>query len=404
MTKTDMRGGTPMRSRQQAAHPPRLVYVGGDAAHFLGHRLALARAAAAQGFEVHVATAPSRLGAEIEGHGLRWHAVPVRSRSLNPLRDLAFTGALVRLYRRLRPALVHHVTIKPVLYGGLAARMAGVPAVVNALTGLGYLFMDVRRQAHTARWLVQPLLREAFRHPHLAGLFENPDDAALLVERRLLRPEQVRVVVGAGVDLERFHPPTTPPAGPPLVVMASRLLRSKGVDEFVHAARLLRARGVTARFALVGARDPLNPTCLSAAEVESIRNEGVVEVWGHCQDMPAVWRQAHVACLPSYREGAPVALLEAAATGLPLVATDVPGCRAVVRAGENGLLVPPMQAEPLADALARLIGDERLRAKMGASSLRRAELEFRVEHVVEAIFAIYAQLLGQAGSAFPRPA
>ena len=376
----------------------RLVYVVNRAEFFLSHRAPLALAARAAGFDVHVATPPSPLHGRIEALGLAWHPVPLEGRSLNPADDIRLTAALTGLYRRLRPDVVHHVAVKAVSYGGLAARLARVPAVVHALTGLGYLFVATGPKAAAARRVAVELFRRAYRHPNAAALFQNPDDAGEFLRRRLVRPDQVTLIRGSGVDVEAFTPAETPPPGPPVVVLPSRLLADKGVREFVAAARLLKGRGVAARFVLAGDVDPLNPNSCTAAEVAAWVDEGAVEHLGHRTDMPDVLRAAHVACLPSYREGTPKALLEGAAAGLPLVTTDAPGCREVVRDGENGLLVPVREAGPLADALGRLLADADLRARMGAASRRRAEAEFRVEHVVTETLGLYTRLLGRAGA------
>jgi len=261
----------------------------------------------------------------------------------------------LQVMRAVSPTLVHNVTVKPVLYGTLAARMLGVPAIINAISGLGYAFSD------ESRWMLASVLRSAYRFvlrsPRVHVIFQNDDDAHEFVSAGLAMPGQGVLIRGSGVDLTRFHPAPEDPATPPLIVLPARMLRDKGVVEFSTAARLLGERGCRARFALAGPLDPANPAALTHSEILQFTVGAPVEWLGHVEDMPELYRRAHVVCLPSYREGLPKSLIEACAAGRPVVTTDVPGCRAVVTHGVNGLLVPARNAGALADALQRLIED-----------------------------------------------
>lgn len=374
--------------RTQAAGQPRLLFVVNACWFFVSHRLPVALAAQRAGFEVHVAAAPDETTALLAQHGIGFHPLPLSRRSRLPLRELAAFGSLLALYRRLRPQVVHHVTIKPVLYGGLAARLAGVPAVVHAISGLGYTFLAPGRVAGLVRAGVRGLYRLALGHPNQRVIFQNDDDRTEFVSRRLVRARDAVLIRGSGVDPAEFTP-AAPPEGDPLVVLPSRLLWDKGVGEFVEAARMLRARGVRARFALVGDADPHNPATVPAAQLERWRREGAVEIWGRRTDMPQVLQGAHVVCLPSYREGLSRALIEAASAGLPIVTTDVPGCRDVVRHGYNGLLVPAANPGRLAQALQALIDDPSLRARMGARGRERVLAEFSLEQVMRESLEVY---------------
>jgi glycosyltransferase involved in cell wall biosynthesis len=220
------------------------------------------------------------------------------------------------------------------------------------------------------------------------ALVQNVDDAAL-VEQTGVPIDRIRQINGSGVDLTRFVP-SPEPAGPPMVLFPARLLRDKGLLEFIAAARDLRQHDIDARFVLAGAPD-LNPTSVSHAEVNSWVQEGVVECLGWVEDMAPLMAAAAIVCLPSYREGLPKALAEAAAAGRPIVATDVPGCRAVVDHGHNGLLVPPRDAAALADALRQLLADPERRRAMGAQGRRRAQREFSVETVIQKTLALYSE-------------
>jgi glycosyltransferase involved in cell wall biosynthesis len=378
----------------------RLLFVVNDAGFFLSHRLPVALAARRAGLDVHVAIPDDANASGVRVLSFAVHTFPLSRRGTNPLRELRSLGALVRLYRRVRPTLVHHVTIKPVIYGSLAARLAGVPAVVNAVTGLGWVFIARSVRVRALKLGVKRAYRLAFRHPNMRVIFQNPDDRAAFVSEELLAPAQAALIRGSGVDMAAFHP-TPEPTGEPVVVLAGRMLWDKGVGEFVEAARTLRAQGVRGRFVLVGASDPGNPAAIPSEQLAAWRESGSVEWWGQRSDMTDVLAQCHVACLPSYREGVPKVLIEAAASGRPLVATDVPGCREIVRPGHSGVLVPARDAAALAEALRGLLEDAALRAQLGAGARALAQAEFSQERVVEQTLAVYQDLLSRCEPAVP---
>ena len=364
---------------------PKLLFFVTEDYYFVSHRLPLAQAAQAAGYDVCVVTRVRKDGEVIRRCGFR--LIPfenVRS-SLNPVRELRTLCRLIRVYRRERPAIVHHVAMKPVMYGTIAARLAGTPAIINAVVGMGWLFTS---RGGLAR-LLAPAVRWALRRVLNAGvaLVQNPDDARLL-EDFGVAPSRIRRVDGSGVDLHRFRPCPSPD-NVPAVVLPARLLWDKGVGEFIAAARLLRQRGLVARFLLAGVPDPLNPASIQLSEVEAWVREGVIEYAGWVADMPALLASCHVVCLPSYREGLPKSLIEAAAAGRAIVTTDVPGCREVVRHGDNGLLVPPHDATALADAIERVVGHKALRDEMGKRGRLRAEQRFGIDAVVRQILVLY---------------
>ncbi len=370
----------------------RILYVVNDANFFLSHRLPLALAAQGEGFDVHVATPLSDDAEKILAVGFTFHPIPLTRRGVHLGEELASVVALYRLYRKVKPDLVHLVTIKPVLYGGIAARLAGVPAVVSAVTGLGYVFIARGFKASLLRMIVKGAYRFALGHANGRVIFQNPDDRSSFLMSRLVDARQTVLIKGSGVDMAQFSPVPEPP-GLPLVVFAARMLWDKGVGEFVDAARQLCDRGIKARFALVGDTDSGNPAAVPKSQLESWQQSDVVEWWGQHANMPMVFAKAHIVCLPSYREGLPKVLIEAAASGLPIVATDVPGCREIVRDGENGFLVPVRDATALAEALRRLIEDAELRRRMGAKGREIAMAEFSVERVVSETLDVYRQLL-----------
>lgn len=371
----------------------RLLYLFNDAPFFLSHRLPVARAAAATGYDVHVATPPSPAAAGLARYGLTHHPIALTRRGVNPAGQLASLAAIVRLYHRLRPDLIEHATIKPVLYGGLAARVLRRPAVVSWMTGLGFVFISQGARAALVRRAVAAGYRAALRRPGSWVIFENPDDRDLFATRGLTDPGRTRLIRGAGVDMSLFHPTPEEP-GVPVVVLAARMLRDKGVVEFVEAARTLRSSGARAKFVLAGAADPDNPAGLPEAQLRTWHDEGSIEWWGQRDDMADVLRRAHIVCLPSYREGLPKVLVEAAASGRAIVATDAPGCREVVRHEWNGLLVPVRNALALAQAIGRLLADPAERERMGARGRERVEEQFSERYVIQQTLAVYAEAAG----------
>jgi glycosyltransferase involved in cell wall biosynthesis len=378
---------------QKRAMAKRLLFLVNEALFFTTHRMPIGLAMRDAGFEVHVAAPFDAAGvAQIEASGLRFHAIPLARGGRDPLAELRLLAACFRLIRRLRPDLVHHVSMKPVIWGGLASRLLGVPAAVHAITGLGYLFIREGAAAAAQRAVLKRLFRFALDHPNARAIFQNPDDRALFLDARLVAPERTAMIAGCGVNLREFAA-APEPAGDTVVMFPARLIGDKGVNEFIAAARRLKADGVAARFVLVGRTDPENPTDAGEATVRAWVAEGVVEWWGYATDMPATLAKAHIVCLPSYREGLPRGLIEAAATARAIVTTDVPGCRDVVRDGENGLLVPVRDAAATAAAIRRLIEDAGLRRRLAARGRAIAEAEFSVEKFVADSLAVYRALL-----------
>jgi glycosyltransferase involved in cell wall biosynthesis len=358
--------------------------------YFVSHRLPLAVGAIAAGFEVAVVTRVREKAEAIRATGSRVIPFEMRRRGMNPVEDMMAALRLARLLQRERPDVLHLVALKPMIIGGLAARLAGVRHPVFALTGMGFLFTEQGRGGLAARLVKRLLVGLTTRG---TTIVQNPDDASLLADLGV-DPRSLREIRGAGVDTGQFEVRPLP-SGTPVVMLPARILWDKGVGEFVAAARLLRSAGVEARFVLVGAPDFDNPAAVPEAELAGWRSEGVVELWGQRDDMPEVLAQARVVCLPSYREGLPKVLLEAMACGRPVVTTDAPGCREVVRDGVNGLLVPVKSDAELAAALRRLIEDRELCEGMGREGRRRAAREFSQEIIVRQTLDAYREVLAQ---------
>ena len=354
-------------------------------------RLTLAQASRKKGHAVVLLSPPGEYGPRLVQAGFRWISFPLSRRGMNPFSELITLWRLARLYSRERPDLVHHFTVKCVLYGSLAAKMAGVKGVVNAIIGLGYVFIGDEWPVRLLRWLIKGFYRRALRGTQV--IFQNPDDQELFSRNGLVNRKQVTLIPSSGVDIEKFSP-SPEPAGEPLVILPARMLWAKGVNEFVLAAGILRLAGVQARFALIGDTDPGNPEAVPVDQLEKWRKEGIIEWWGWQEDMPMLYRQAHIVCLPSYyREGTPKSLIESAACGRPIVTTDRPGCREVVRHQQNGLLVPVRDSRALAEALKTLIGDAALRKQMGKKGRELAVAEFSLEKVIGQTLSVYEKAL-----------
>ncbi|MFJ1301797.1 glycosyltransferase family 4 protein [Pseudomonadota bacterium AL_CKDN230030165-1A_HGKHYDSX7] len=371
-----------------------LLFVVNNPAFFMSHRAPLACAAQAEGYDVHVATMDGPAVADIQALGLTHHAIPMTRSGKHPLQELKTLMALVRLFKRLRPDLVHLVTIKPVLYGGLAARLARVPAMVAAISGLGFVFVARGGKAALVRGVVSVLYRLALGHPNSKIVFQNANDRELLGKIGAVRDDQVEMIRGSGVDLAEYRAEPEPDE-PAVALMVARLLRDKGVVEFVAAARLLREQGLPVRLRLAGGIDPGNPASITPDELQAWRDEGLVDILGERRDVADLYAASHIAVLPSYREGLPKSLIEAAACGRAVVTTDVPGCRDAIEPGETGLLVPPKDAGALAGAIAALAVDRTRRQTMGAAGRRLAEREFSIADVSRRHLDIYAKLIGR---------
>lgn len=363
--------------------------------YFCSHRLPIARAARNAGFEVVVATRVDAHGDAITQEGFRLIPLQMRRRSKSPLRELAAVLEIINIYRRERPDLVHHVALKPVLYGALAARFAGVSAVVNALAGLGYVFSSSQSRARIIKRFVRAAFRVLLNRPNSVVLLQNPDDRRMLIESKTILSERTALIRGSGVDIQRFSPSPEPDDGPVMVTLVARMLRDKGILEFVEASRLLRQQGIQFRAVLVGTPDSDNPTSILVSQLEAWQAEGVVEWWGRQDDVPGVWAQSHIAVLPSaYGEGVPMSLIEAAACGRPIITTDMPGCREIVRHEKNGLLVPVKDSKALANAICQLIESSGLRRQMGQEGRKLVEEEFAESVVISQTLNLYQSMLG----------
>lgn len=371
----------------------RLLFLVTEDWYFCSHRLPLAIAAIEEGYETTVVTRVSSHAEEIRAAGLDLIPIDWSRSGRNPVRELVHLIRIIRIYRSVRPDITHHVALKPVLYGAIAARIAGVKHVVSAIAGLGYLHSSASFRAGVARSFLQRALGVLLRQPGGKVLVQNPEDAAVMQDDVGLSPDTITLIRGAGVDTNRFAVRTIP-SGDPIVLLASRMLWDKGVGDFVEAARILKRKGTRARFVLVGEGDSGNPGTIPDKQLHDWAREGAVEWWGQRADMPTVLGSCSVFCLPTaYGEGVPKVLLEAAACGRPIVATDAPGCREVVVNGENGILVPTRDPLAVADALMVLLSSPSLRRRLGERGRNLVESGFNQELVIAQTLALYQDIL-----------
>ena len=360
----------------------KLVFVVNEANFFLSHRLPLALEALGRGDEVSVICGANTGEEKLLEFGLSCATVPLSRSGVNPWTEITTFRHLVRLYRKIQPDLVHHVTIKPVLYGTLAARVTTVPGVVNAIPGMGFVFTRRGYLAKLRRAFVNTLYRLALSHKNMRVIFQNREDLRSFISNAIVKSEETVLIRGAGVDLKAFEP-TPEPDTPPVFVLVARMLRDKGVGEFVAAADRLRLRYPDWNFWLIGDVDPGNPASLTIEQLQDWDTSGNVQWLGQRDDVSELLRASHVVCLPSYyREGLPKTLLEAAAASRAIIASRVAGCLEVVTDGVTGVVVEPRDIEDLTVAMARMGNDAAMRARLGKAARAKAEAVFSIEDVV----------------------
>jgi len=360
--------------------------------YFCSHRLPVARAARDAGFEVLVATRVNNHGKIIEAEGFRLIALKSFKREAsNPLQILREILEVTLLYRLEKPDLVHHVAIKPVVVGSIAAWVSGVKNVVNAVAGLGYVFSSQKWRAR----IIRPILNKILRFCLLKSfvIVQNPDDEMLMKNQGLVR--NVKLIKGSGVDTSHFSAMPMPD-GNFTVGMVTRMLWEKGPAEFIEAIKILRANGMAVHGILAGTPDLSNPNSVSLNQLEEWAKEEGIEWVGHVNDVREVWARVHIAVLPSYyREGVPKCLLEAAACARPIITTDMPGCREIVRHEKTGLLVPPRDAQALSEAIQQLCDNREMCVSMGSCGRELVLNEMSEDMVVQATMSLYEDVLNQ---------
>ena len=371
----------------------KLAILVNDLSFFCSHRLPIAEAAKDKSFNVVVGY--GELGGAdpqfLKKKGIKVCYVPMKRGSLNIIKNLQSFYYIWLFFKRERPDIAHLITIKPYLFGGVIARIIGIPSLVSAVSGLGTVFLHKNLKSKFLRFLIYPLYKLAFNHVNQIVIFQNQDDANKLLKMGVLSKNKVRLIRGSGVKLEKFFN-FEENTGVPVVCFAARLLIDKGVYDFISAARILKKRGITSRFLLAGDLDTKNPSGIKINDLNKIKEEGYVEIIGFQDDIPKLYEMSHIICLPSYREGLPKTLIEAAAASRAVVTTDVPGCRDAIIPNKTGILVPVRNSFALANAIQELIENKDKRLLMGRAGRELAEKDFDINNIVKAHLKIYGEL------------
>lgn len=368
------------------------MYIVNEPWFFLSHRLPIALAAREKGYEVHVATKAGNTVKEITNIGFIHHEISLSRSGSSLLGELTSLFSIWKLLIHVKPDVLHLVTIKPVLYGGIASQFTPVRKVVAAVSGLGTLFLAKGTKAEYKRKVGKCLYRFALRSKKTTVIFQNPDDRQLLVELKAVIPKQTVIIRGSGIDLSDFYFSAEKLSSKPVVTFAARLLFDKGLAEYVDAIKLLNSKGLEASYQIVGDLDLGNATSASDEDIEQWKTIANLTILPYQRDVGAVFRDSNIVVLPSYREGLPKVLIEAAACGRAVITTDVPGCRDAIESNKTGLLVAAKNSVKLANAIEKLVTEPDLRVRMGTAGRQLAEEAFSIEQVIEKHIAIYQKI------------
>lgn len=369
----------------------KILYVVNNLDFLMSHRKSLLLEAKAVGYSVHVAAPAAESMKELSAMGVSFHPWQLSRKGINPLAEFKSIRSLYKIYQEVGPDLIHHVTIKPIIYGSLAARLAKIPATVNAVSGLGHVYISESFKTKLVRKITNFGYALSAKHPHARFIFQNTDDEGFFLNNRLVTKEKSHIIPGSGVCMQTYQPLPLPAQEKLVIVLAARMIREKGIQEFVEAASLLKTR-THLEFVLVGGVDTGNPSAITEQALLAWNQLPNVSWWGYQADMQKVLSQCHIACLPSYREGSPRFLIEAAACGRAIITTDTPGCRDLVNPGVNGLLVPVKDAKALSEAIAKLTDNPAILEKMGLASRALVESRYSQESVLSDTFEVYHSL------------
>lgn len=375
----------------------KLLFIVNTPEFFISHRLPIALEARNNGYQVLVATGEGRAAAQIIEHGFKHYRVEVSRSNQNPVGELKAFFQIVTLLAKIKPDVLHLVTIKPVLYGGVAARFLRINGVVAAVSGLGSVFVSETFLGEIRKEIVIWLYRLALNHKRVITIFQNENDRDTLLECGAVNKHRFKMIRGSGVNLNEFsYFPESNKT--PIVTMAARLLKEKGVYDFFYAAKVLKRRGLDVTFQLVGSVDPGNPSSITVKELDDWKMSGLIDILGFRSDIASLYTNSNIVCLPSfYGEGLPKTLIEAAACGRAVITTDMPGCRDAVIPNVTGLLVPAKEPEILAGAIQKLIEDRELRISLGVSGRKFAEEVFDIKCIVNQHLEIYESFFYDEG-------
>ncbi len=369
----------------------RLLFLVNSSSYFLSHRIGIALAAKQRGYEVHVASPQDGEEEVLKEKGIIHHNLPISRASINIFLEIKAFISIYFLVRKLKPDLLHLITIKPVIYGGIVSKLLKIKGVVSAIPGLGYVYISGGFKSRVLRFLINYLYKISFSKKSLKIVFQNEDDMKKLKEAINFKKGKSILIKGSGVDLKEFKREPFP-EGRPVVTMISRLQKDKGVNEFATAAKILKEKDIEADFWLVGETDSSYPSPVSKKDLNEWEDEGLLKVFGYRKDINTLMKNSTIIVLPSYREGLPKVLLEAASCGRPVITTDVPGCRDAIIDGETGLLVPLKNSKKFAERIQFLLADKVLLEKMGKAGRKYAEENFSLDKVIQAHLEIYRKL------------
>ena len=373
---------------------PKVLFVITEDWFFHSHFLDRAKYIASSGGTVGIATRFSIHEEELRDLGFELFPINFSRRGLNPITEFITALKIRRIVRRFKPDIAHNIALKPVVTGTFGELLGRQGVVINALVGMGYIFTSTDTRASVVKPILSRILKFLLRSNSVHVVIENPDDLNSLVDEDFVRKSQISLIRGAGVDLIAF--PLEPEAtGPVVVTMVSRILRDKGVLEFINSASQLLAKMPEVKFQIVGEPDLGNPSAIEQSEIDSWESLPNVKYLGRRSDIADILKGSHIVCLPSYREGLPKSLLEALSSGRPIITTDVPGCREVCEDGVNGLLIPARDSIALSDAIEKLAINPELRQAMGRAGRMRAESEFSSELVCTQTLDLYRRLMSQ---------
>lgn len=358
---------------------------------FVSHRLPIATSMIKRGVEVHLVSNFTVHQDYLEGLGIKTHPLAISRGGVALSEEFRSFYGLYRLVKNINPDLVHLVTIKPVLYGGLISRFLGIQKVVASISGLGFVFIDQSIKAKVIRKVSIFLYRLALSNKNITVIFQNMADKNFFIDNKIILNSQTILIPGSGIDLDHYRF-TPEPNGVPVIMLLARFLKDKGLIEFVEASRIVKVSFPEARFVLVGDFDSDNPNSILPNDLNRWVKLGLVENWGYSHNVFSTIRQSNLMVLPSYREGLPKSLIEAAACGRAVITTDVPGCRDAIVSGETGLLVNPKDSQMLADAILALLQDEQLRKQYGAAGRQLAEKCFDINSVISQHLSIYFEV------------
>ena len=370
---------------------PKLLYFITEDWYFCSHRLPHAIVANKAGFDVVVICNIAKHLNKIKKHGLRVIPIQLTRRSINPIRELFLLLKLTSIYRKEKPDIVQHVAIKPIIYGTIAAKLSGITAIFNSIVGLGYIFISKNILANILKPIIKLALKWSLNQKNSFTILQNEDDKKFLRKKKIIGLKRLQIIPGSGVNTKQFsyspEPKTTHKA--PLIVCVSRMLWDKGINELVKATKKLKERNINFKMALIGKPDPENPASIPLSQIQKWEKMKLIEYWGYVENIEQVYRKCHIVILPSYREGMPKSLLEAASASRPIITTNVPGCREVVKNQINGILVKVKTVNPLATSMKKLIKNKSIREKMGKEGRKIIKAKFSEEIITKQTIFLY---------------